>query len=225
MQRINNNGSSGAAAAAAAAGVGHSACASCKHQRKKCDQNCVLAQYFPASKNEEFQAVHKIFGVANVTRMIKSGREEDRKRIADSLIWEAICRQRDPVLGSYGEYVKVFNEHKDLKFKFQVQNQALQQVHQGTEQVPWNNGTNGINRGLLAINNTVCSYYNSHGNGNSMYDRSSRLINYSQNLDELKEERDMVSVLVAVQQQQQQQQHQIQQHSNGVFDPHYCLPG
>ncbi|KAE8076062.1 hypothetical protein FH972_014735 [Carpinus fangiana] len=28
----------------------------------------------------------------------------------DLLVWEASCRQKDPVLGPYGEYRKVFDE-------------------------------------------------------------------------------------------------------------------
>ncbi|XP_022774072.1 LOB domain-containing protein 2 [Durio zibethinus] len=104
MQRYNNNG------VAAASGV-HSACAACKHQRKKCDENCILAPYFPADKCREFQAVHKVFGVSNATKIVRNANsEEDRKKVADSLIWEAFCWQKDSVLGPYGEYKKIYEE-------------------------------------------------------------------------------------------------------------------
>ncbi|GAB2272664.1 LOB domain-containing protein 2 [Dionaea muscipula] len=85
----------------------HQACAACKHQRKKCTEKCILAPFFAADKTREFQAVHKVFGVSNVQKIIKSLSEEDRKRAADSLVWEAFCRQKDPVLGPYAEYMNL----------------------------------------------------------------------------------------------------------------------
>ena len=89
---------------------GASACASCRHQRKKCTEKCVLAPFFPVAKSQEFHAVHKIFGVSNVTKIVSSLNEEDRKKAVDSSVWEAICRQNDPVLGPYGEYQRVSDE-------------------------------------------------------------------------------------------------------------------
>ncbi|KAM7492198.1 hypothetical protein LguiA_035119 [Lonicera macranthoides] len=89
---------------------GAAACASCRHQRKKCTEKCVLAPFFPVAKSQEFHAVHKIFGVSNVTKIVSSLNEEDRKKAVDSLVWEAICWQNDPVLGPYGEYQRVSDE-------------------------------------------------------------------------------------------------------------------
>ncbi|XP_010522110.1 PREDICTED: LOB domain-containing protein 2 [Tarenaya hassleriana] len=90
----------------------HQACASCKHQRKKCNSDCVLAPYFPSYKTKEFQAVHRVFGVSNVQKMVRTVREEDRTKLSDSLTWEALWRQKDPVLGLYGEYRRI---HEELK--------------------------------------------------------------------------------------------------------------
>ncbi|KAI6673043.1 hypothetical protein NL676_000949 [Syzygium grande] len=86
MHRPINNGIGGA----------HAACASCKHQRKKCDDKCVLSPYFPVEKSTEFQAVHKVYGVSNVTKMVLGVCEEDRRRLADSLVWEARLRAAGP---------------------------------------------------------------------------------------------------------------------------------
>ncbi|KAI4333889.1 hypothetical protein L6164_018643 [Bauhinia variegata] len=142
MQRNNNSGS-------------NQACAACKHQRKKCSENCALAPYFPASRNHEFHAVHKVFGVSNITKIVKNAKEEDRRRVVDSLIWEAFCRQKDPILGPYGEYRKVYDEYKkafdELKIYRSQQNQVLQlPSQQGNvnfkslqDLVAWN-GTKGI---------------------------------------------------------------------------------
>ncbi|VVA41542.1 PREDICTED: LOB [Prunus dulcis] len=127
------------------------ACAACKHQRKKCHDGCVLAPYFPAERTREFLAVHKVFGVSNVTKMVKNANEANRRKVVDSLVWEALCRQKDPVLGPYGEYRMVFDELKRYK------NHEIQMVHPSQVQkgmcfskslsdfVGWNGGgANGI---------------------------------------------------------------------------------
>ncbi|KAL1812786.1 hypothetical protein ACET3Z_022851 [Daucus carota] len=85
-------------------------CASCRHQHKKCNESCVLAPYLTLDKNLEFQAVHKVFGVGNVAKIVKSLDAEDRGRAVESLVWEANCRQNDPVLGSYGEFMRLSEE-------------------------------------------------------------------------------------------------------------------
>ncbi|RDX68346.1 LOB domain-containing protein 2, partial [Mucuna pruriens] len=124
----------------------HPACAACKHQRKKCSENCILSPYFPSSRSREFHAVHKVFGVSNITKLVKNAKEEDRRRVVDSLIWEACCRQRDPIHGPYGEYTKVYNEYKkvldELK-RFKGQNQLLQFPPLGLKDLISCNGTKG----------------------------------------------------------------------------------
>lgn len=108
-------------------GPGQSACASCKHQRKRCDEKCVLSPYFPADRTLEFQAVHRVFGVSNVSKMVQRVAQEHRKKVAESLIWEATWRQRDPVHGAYSEYKRVQDELNYYKgvLKHQIQGSAL----------------------------------------------------------------------------------------------------
>ncbi|CAM8878389.1 unnamed protein product [Rhodiola kirilowii] len=96
------------------------ACAACKHQRKRCDEKCILAPFFPSDRTREFQAVHKVFGLSNLQKIVKSLNEEDKRRATDSLIWEAFCRQKDPVLGPYGEYRRLFDELKLYKSQLQM---------------------------------------------------------------------------------------------------------
>ncbi|KAF5481380.1 hypothetical protein F2P56_002037 [Juglans regia] len=152
----------------------HPACAACKHQRKKCTEVCILAPYFPADRTREFQAVHKIFGVSNVTKIVKNLKEEDRKTAVDSLVWEASWRQKDPVLGPYGEYRKVYDELK--MFKSQNQEQVMQLTGQwaavgykvGPGLIGWNGTNNGMinNKGSLNnIGNTLNCIHDNHGNG------------------------------------------------------------
>ncbi|KAG8045505.1 hypothetical protein GUJ93_ZPchr0008g13407 [Zizania palustris] len=80
------------------------ACAVCKHQRRKCEPNCELAAYFPANKMNDFRALHLVFGVANLTKLIKANATEAaRRRAAETLTWEARWRERDPSEGCYRE--------------------------------------------------------------------------------------------------------------------------
>ncbi|KAL5989521.1 hypothetical protein ACLOJK_010413 [Asimina triloba] len=95
---------------------GHPACASCRHQRKKCPENCVMAPLFPAEDdNRRFSSVQKVFGVSNMMKMIaKTDSMEDRQKIAESLVWDACNREDDPVAGSLGRYKKLMKENRSL---------------------------------------------------------------------------------------------------------------
>ncbi|KAL6850264.1 hypothetical protein ACP4OV_020891 [Aristida adscensionis] len=85
-------------------GGGGGACAVCKHQRRKCEPNCELAAYFPANRMNDFRALHLVFGVANLTKLIKANADDAaRRRAADTLTWEARWRERDPSEGCYRE--------------------------------------------------------------------------------------------------------------------------
>ncbi|KAI3859259.1 hypothetical protein MKW98_007640 [Papaver atlanticum] len=92
------------------------ACAACKHQRKKCSQNCMLSPFFPPEKKEKFQAVHKLFGVSNISKLLKGLHTlDERKRAIESLIWEAEARERDPIEGGFGAFKKANGELISLK--------------------------------------------------------------------------------------------------------------
>ncbi|OVA14479.1 hypothetical protein BVC80_1037g13 [Macleaya cordata] len=151
------------------------ACASCKHQRKKCAVDCVLHDFFPASKNADFQAVHRVFGVSNITKLLKSLRtSEERQKAIDSLVWEAQCRQRDPVSGSYGEFLKVFEELKLLRGHVQLHGIVTNQTGPKTRTnnktllIGWN-GNNGVvgggggGGGGFDYNNNINSYMQNNG--------------------------------------------------------------
>lgn len=175
MQR-NNNGTS------------HPACAACKHQRKKCSVNCILAPYFPASRNREFQAVHKIFGVSNITKLVKNARDDDRRRVVESLVWEAFCRQRDPILGPYGEYRKVYDEYKKLLQEFKVPKDDGQMLHLPSSQelksvqdhvIAWN-GSKGVETGLDFIH-----HHHHHHRSNGIMDSAIYGLDFSQDLPEV----------------------------------------
>ncbi|KAJ4753005.1 LOB domain-containing protein 23 [Rhynchospora pubera] len=85
-------------------------CAACKHLRRRCAEDCVLAPYFPATHPERFECVHKIFGAGNVARMLKTLPVQERAQAADSLSAEAYWRVRDPVYGSTGIVIQTNQE-------------------------------------------------------------------------------------------------------------------
>ncbi|KAK1393339.1 LOB domain-containing protein [Heracleum sosnowskyi] len=135
------------------------ACASCRHQRKKCTENCVLAPYFPLNKNKEFQAVHKLFGVSNVTKILSGLDVRDRRRAVDSLIWEASCRQNDPILGSFGEFSRVFEELQWYKDQFRNNFQTV---------APRNNNNNNHHHNVSFLNNNRSGFNSSSNNSGFM---------------------------------------------------------
>ncbi|CAK7323985.1 unnamed protein product [Dovyalis caffra] len=174
-------------------------------------EDCVLAPYFPAERTQEFQAVHKVFGVSNVVKIVKEVNEERRKETADSLVWEAACRQDDPVLGCYGKYKKIKEELDLLKMQQQPltnqnlnhQNQLGQQqgvVVYNKQMVAWN-GTNGINNrgnniGGGFVNNNMVNYC--QDNSNLIFDSIPHKYRweYVQNPDKSNQERDASSLLL-----------------------------
>ncbi|KAL6221968.1 hypothetical protein ACLB2K_005360 [Fragaria x ananassa] len=99
------------------------ACASCKHQRKKCDSNCELAPYFPASKYNEFQNAHKLFGVSNIVKIMSWIEPHQRQAAADSILIEGNAWKNDHVHGFYGVI-------KDLAAQVAFQEKQLSVVNQ-----------------------------------------------------------------------------------------------
>ncbi|KAI4378338.1 hypothetical protein MLD38_015829 [Melastoma candidum] len=124
-------------------------CASCKHQRKKCDERCLLSPYFPTEKSREFQAVHRVFGVSNVTKMMMGVSEADRARLVESLVCEALVRQRDPVGGMYGEYQKILDEALYLRNLTQGQVLQIQQLQAEIKRITNSGGTGNNNNNLV----------------------------------------------------------------------------
>ncbi|KAG6723342.1 hypothetical protein I3842_03G203700 [Carya illinoinensis] len=78
------------------------ACASCKHQRRKCDESCELAPYFPASRYREFQNAHRLFGVSNILKILSAVEPSQKEAAAESILMEGNARKKDPVHGCLG---------------------------------------------------------------------------------------------------------------------------
>ncbi|KAJ9179332.1 hypothetical protein P3X46_011135 [Hevea brasiliensis] len=78
------------------------ACAACKYQRRKCAPDCILAPYFPHDRQRQFLNAHKLFGVSNITKIIKNLNQPDKDEAMRTIIFQSDVRANDPVGGCYG---------------------------------------------------------------------------------------------------------------------------
>lgn len=102
------------------------ACSSCKHQRKKCDETCELAPYFPANRYQEFQNAHRLFGVSNMLKIMNAVVEpHQRKAAAESILMEGNARRNDPVHGCLGIARILKSQIKFYEKQLDVVNQRL----------------------------------------------------------------------------------------------------
>ncbi|KAJ8771870.1 hypothetical protein K2173_027047 [Erythroxylum novogranatense] len=83
-------------------GGNRQACAACKHQRRRCTSECVLAPYFPADQTEMFRNAHKLFGVSNIVKILRNVDNSQKAEAMTSIICQANIRDRYPVHGCLG---------------------------------------------------------------------------------------------------------------------------
>ncbi|CAM8881721.1 unnamed protein product [Rhodiola kirilowii] len=77
-------------------------CAACKLLRRRCAEECPFSPYFSPHEPHRFLAVHKVFGASNVSKLLMEVPENQRADAANSLVYEANVRIRDPVYGCMG---------------------------------------------------------------------------------------------------------------------------
>ncbi|KAI4384573.1 hypothetical protein MLD38_002704 [Melastoma candidum] len=77
-------------------------CAACKLLRRRCAQECPFSPYFSPHEPQKFACVHRVFGASNVSKMLMEVPESQRADAANSLVYEANVRLRDPVYGCMG---------------------------------------------------------------------------------------------------------------------------
>ncbi|KAK8670266.1 hypothetical protein V6N13_105024 [Hibiscus sabdariffa] len=77
------------------------ACAACKYQRRKCAPDCILAPYFPHDRQRQFQNAHKLFGVSNITKIIKNLNPPEKDIAMHTIVFQSDARANDPVGGCY----------------------------------------------------------------------------------------------------------------------------
>ncbi|KAI3500804.1 hypothetical protein L1887_36629 [Cichorium endivia] len=78
-------------------------CAACRISRHRCSLDCPFAPYFPASEPQIFMNVHRLYGPANVLRILNLLNDNKRKEEAmRSVKYESYIRRVSPVHGCYG---------------------------------------------------------------------------------------------------------------------------
>ncbi|XVF00326.1 hypothetical protein REPUB_Repub03eG0275300 [Reevesia pubescens] len=74
-------------------------CAACKLLRRRCAQEYPFSPYFSLHETQKFASVHKVFGASNVSKLLMEVPVSQRADAANSLVYEANVRLRDPVYG------------------------------------------------------------------------------------------------------------------------------
>ena len=101
------------------------ACAACKHQRRKCGPNCILAPYFPHDRQKQFLNAHKLFGVGRISSMIKPLSPSERNMAMETIIFQADMRAYDPVGGCYRLIQQLQSQIEHYKAELQLVLQHL----------------------------------------------------------------------------------------------------
>ena len=97
-----------------------SACAACKYQRRKCSPECRLAPYFPADQTKVFQNAHKLFGVSNIVKILKSLDPTQQAEAIRSIKYQANVRDKFPVCGCLGVIRQLYYQIQLLEEEFHV---------------------------------------------------------------------------------------------------------
>ncbi|GMI83276.1 ASYMMETRIC LEAVES2-LIKE 11, LOB domain-containing protein 15 [Hibiscus trionum] len=90
-------------------------CAACKLLRRRCAQECPFSPYFSPHEPQKFASVHKVFGASNVSKMLLEVPESQRADAANSLVYEANVRLRDPVYGCMGAILALQQQVQSLQ--------------------------------------------------------------------------------------------------------------
>ncbi|RRT52019.1 hypothetical protein B296_00048581, partial [Ensete ventricosum] len=95
-------------------------CAACKLLRRRCSQDCPFAPYFSPHEPQRFASVHKVFGASNISKMLMEVPESQRADAANSLVYEADLRLRDPIYGCMGAISALHQQVQALEFELQA---------------------------------------------------------------------------------------------------------
>ncbi|KAL3521294.1 hypothetical protein ACH5RR_019443 [Cinchona calisaya] len=134
-------------------------CAACKLLRRRCAQECPFSPYFSPHEPQKFASVHKVFGASNVSKMLMEVPESQRADAANSLVYEANVRLRDPVYGCMGAISALQQQVQSLQAELNaVRAEILQYKFRETTSNNINNilpPSNSSNLALFSSGTTV----------------------------------------------------------------------
>ena len=95
-------------------------CGACVYRKLKCKSDCPFAPYFsyPGSIND-YGTIHRYLGHKSFLRAIKKLPIEQRQQAISSLLFESICKDKNPVLGCVNYLCSL--EQQILELKEQVE--------------------------------------------------------------------------------------------------------
>ncbi|XVF12012.1 hypothetical protein REPUB_Repub08aG0077900 [Reevesia pubescens] len=111
-----------------------SACAACRYQRRKCVPECRLAPYFPADQTKIFQNAHKLFGVSNIVKILKSLDPSQHSEAMRSIKYQANVRDRFPVYGCLGIIRQLYYQIQLLEEEYHAVLAQLEMYRQHHQQ-------------------------------------------------------------------------------------------
>ncbi|CAA2957455.1 LOB domain-containing 15 [Olea europaea subsp. europaea] len=112
-------------------------CAACKLLRRRCAQECPFSPYFSPHEPQKFASVHKVFGASNVSKMLMEVPESQRADAANSLVYEANVRIRDPVYGCMGAISALQQQVQSLQAELNaVRAEILKYKYRETNIIP-----------------------------------------------------------------------------------------
>ncbi|KAG8476892.1 hypothetical protein CXB51_030589 [Gossypium anomalum] len=150
-----------------------SACAACKYQRRKCIPECLLAPYFPADQTKVFQNAHKLFGVSNIVKILKSLDPSQHAEAMRSIKYQANVRDKFPVYGCLGVIRQLYYQIQLLEEEFHSVLSQLEMYRQYHHEVPSQlelgmaPPTNGLHF-LTAVPDMPVSMQHSYSNSNNI---------------------------------------------------------
>lgn len=150
-----------------------SACAACKYQRRKCIPECLLAPYFPADQTKVFQNAHKLFGVSNIVKILKSLDPSQHAEAMRSIKYQANVRDKFPVYGCLGVIRQLYYQIQLLEEEFHSVLSQLEMCRQYNQEVPSQlelgmaPPTNGLHF-LTAVSDMPVSMQQSYSNSNNI---------------------------------------------------------
>ncbi|KAF5751310.1 LOB domain-containing protein 15 [Tripterygium wilfordii] len=100
-------------------------CAACKLLRRRCAEECPFSPYFSPHEPHKFAAVHKVFGASNVSKLLLDVPENQRSDAANSLVYEANLRLRDPVYGCMGAISSLQHQIQSLQAELNAVREQL----------------------------------------------------------------------------------------------------
>ncbi|XP_059430585.1 LOB domain-containing protein 15 [Corylus avellana] len=128
-------------------------CAACKLLRRRCAEECPFSPYFSPHEPQKFAAVHKVFGASNVSKLLMEVPESQRADAANSLVYEANLRLRDPVYGCMGAISALQQQIQSLQAELNaVRTEILKQKYrEATNNIISSTPADLVSSGVVSI--------------------------------------------------------------------------